>query len=155
VWVFNPKLCLYADNQSFGLNTQSEIHMKFFNCASGKCDPVFRVCVNDLLFISRKFEADQWNTRLWSTEVGVRAHSRQSISLLISLNVAVTWHPKQSHPVVIREHFQCRSLDEIVYEDRANNAALLSEHIGHYTSIVAIFSPTFFDSSENWHNESF
>jgi hypothetical protein len=34
--------------------------------------------------------------------VGVRAYSRQPISFRITLNVAVTWHPKQSHPVVIR-----------------------------------------------------
>jgi hypothetical protein len=28
-------------------------------------------------------------------------------------------------------------------------------HIGQTTSMVALFSPTFFDSSKTWHNESF
>jgi hypothetical protein len=27
-------------------------------------------------------------------------------------------------------------------------------NIGQNTALVAVFSPTFFDSSENWHNES-
>jgi hypothetical protein len=59
-----------------------------------------------LLFISQTIEADSGtqDTRLRSTKVGGRAHPCQPISLLIALNVAVTWHPKQSHPVVITLH---------------------------------------------------
>jgi hypothetical protein len=64
-WVFNLKL---------GLST------------AVKCDPVFRVCVNDPLSIHIPDNWSwQWNTWLQSTDVGVRAHSRQSFSLLIAL----------------------------------------------------------------------
>jgi hypothetical protein len=86
LWVFNPKL---------GLST------------AVKCDSVFRVCVNDPLSIHIPDNWSwQWNTRLRSTKVGVWAHFRKPISLLIALNVAVTWHPKQSHYVIIREILQ-------------------------------------------------
>jgi hypothetical protein len=86
LWVFNSKLRLST---------------------TVKWDPVFIVCVNDppSIHIPDNWSW-QWNTWLRSTKVGVRAHPSQPISLLIALNVAVTWHPKQSHPVVIREILQ-------------------------------------------------
>jgi hypothetical protein len=100
LWVFNPNLRLSI---------------------AVKCDTVFRVSVNDSLSIHI---LDNWNwhliTRLWSSEVGVWAHFRQPISLFIALNVAVTWHPKQSHPVVIFERSYsgnqhwCRILNKIL-----------------------------------------
>jgi hypothetical protein len=95
--------------------------------------------VRHLLFIYQTIEADSGTQgsgpqKCESEPISLSAY--QPISLLIALNVVVTWHPKtQFHPVVIREILQCdnqhwcRSLDEIVYEDRANNAALQSEHI--------------------------
>jgi hypothetical protein len=80
------------------------------------------------LFISRTIEADS------GTQVEVQAHSHQQISYLIALNVAFPG-TQNNHTLLLLER-SCsdnkhwyRTLDEIVYEDRANNAALLSEHI--------------------------
>jgi hypothetical protein len=75
LWVFKTKLGLY---------TALLRAIQCLECAS----------MTHFLFKSRTIEAD---SRTQETEVGVRAHSRQPISLLIALNVAVTWHPKQSH----------------------------------------------------------
>jgi hypothetical protein len=65
-----------------------------------KCDPVFKMCVNDPhSILIQKNWSWQCNTGLRSTTKGVRAYQPPHIAI----NIAVTWHPKQSHPVVIRE----------------------------------------------------
>jgi hypothetical protein len=52
------------------------------------------VSMTRFLFISRTIEADS----------GTQGSSPFSlISLLIALGVAMTWHPKQSNPVVMKE----------------------------------------------------
>jgi hypothetical protein len=52
-----------------------------------------RASMTHFLFISRTIEADSVTQCSGPQIVGVRAHSRQPISLLIALNVALTWHP--------------------------------------------------------------
>jgi hypothetical protein len=53
------------------------------------------------LFISRTIEADSG-----AQGSGPLKWESESVIANLSLNVAVTWHPKQSLPVVIREILQ-------------------------------------------------
>jgi hypothetical protein len=70
--------------------------------------------------------------------------SLQFIIHLITRNVAVTWNPWQAHSIKGREHLSwevqhCITIDEeILYEDRAIKAALLSENM----KIISFWSPS-------------
>jgi hypothetical protein len=60
-----------------------DVYSKAWLSTAVKCDPMFRVCVNDPVSIHIPDNWSwQWNTSLRSTEVRVRAHSCQPISLL-------------------------------------------------------------------------
>jgi hypothetical protein len=107
------------------------------------------------LFISRTIEAD-------SGTQGYGTHNWESEPILASLSVSLLplmaqWSGTQNNLTLLllerscrdNQHL-CRSLDEIVYEYRANNAVLLSEPIQYtHRHVVHVRAPTVVRTGDN------
>jgi hypothetical protein len=85
---------------------------------------------------------------LRSTEVEVRAHPRQPFSLIIALNLAVTWHPKQSNPVVIRGDLAVTTSIGVKFETKLY-MRIDSTTQPCYHHVVHVRAPTVVRTGEN------